>query len=223
MSGRDRRMRGKDAVLAHGLQIAVLRACQRIAAQRLLQQRKRQQCGVALIHVIDAHVVFQRLQHAEAAQPQDHLLNQPVVGVAAIEMVGDAAIPRLILFQVGVQHVDRDGVPGHALHVIAPGADMHRAPFDIDGHARLFLSQPRLWIPGLGVLGLTAVSVEHLTKVAFAVHQRDGGQRQTHVGRGAQRVAGQHTQAAAVGGHAGVNRDLHGKVADHAFTGCQRN
>src|SRR5262249_17945989 len=56
---------------------------------------------------------------------------------------------------------------------------------------------------------------------AFAMHQRHRGEWQSHIRRRTQRVACQYTQTAAVSRHAGFNRDLHGKIANHAFAGGQ--
>jgi hypothetical protein len=43
-----------------------------------------------------------------------------------------------------------------------------------------------------------------LLEVSLAVGQRKGHQRHAQVGSRAQRIAGQHAQAARVGGHAGL-------------------
>jgi hypothetical protein len=58
-----------------------------------------------------------------------------------------------------------------------------------------------------------------LAEVALAMQQREGYQRCAEVGGGAEGVAGEYTQAARVGGHAGVDGDLHGKVGDYAALG----
>ena len=55
-----------------------------------------------------------------------------------------------------------------------------------------------------------------LAEVAFAVRQRDRGQRQAHIGGGAQRIPGQHAQAPAIRRELRHDRDFHGEIGDHA-------
>ena len=219
--GRDRRVRGEDAMLAHRIQITLLCAGQRSTAQRLLQQRERQQCCMSLIHVVDADVVSQGIEHPEAANAEHDLLREPIVRVAAVQGVGQGAVARVVRLQVGVQHVDGNGVAGHAFHVIAPGANVDRASLDGDHNARLFLGQPLFRTPRLRLFALYAVRIQNLPEIPLAVHQRDRCQRQSHVRRGAQRVTREHPQAATVGGHTGLDGNLHGEIADHAFAGGQ--
>ena len=94
-----------------------------------LHQRQRQQRRVAFVHVVHIHPVAQRVGHAHAAHAQHDLLLQAVVGVAAIEVIGQAAIPSRIALQIRVQQVDRHHVPITAHQVIAPAAHRHNAVF----------------------------------------------------------------------------------------------
>ena len=55
-----------------------------------------------------------------------------------------------------------------------------------------------------------------LLEIALAVQQRERHQRNAQVRRRAQRVAGQHAQAARVGRHRGLDGDLHGEVGHQA-------
>ena len=90
--GRNRCVGGEDALLAYLLDVGLRGRAQRSAAQLPLQQRQRQQRRVALVHVVDVYLVAQRVRHAHSAHAQHNLLLQAVVGVAAIEVIGQAAI-----------------------------------------------------------------------------------------------------------------------------------
>jgi hypothetical protein len=48
-----------------------------------------------------------------------------------------------------------------------------------------------------------------LLKVSLAMQQGKGSKRNSQIGRGAERVTGQHAQAARVSGHCRVDGDLH--------------
>ncbi len=101
--GRHRRVRRKDTLAAHLLDIHLGRRAQRAAAQLCLEQRQRQQRSVSFIHVIDVDVQAQRIGHAHAAQTQHNLLLQPIVRIAAIQVIRQPAIPARVLLKIGVQ------------------------------------------------------------------------------------------------------------------------
>ena len=130
VAGRNRRVGGEDALPAHLLHVGFSGRAQRSAAQLALQQRQRQQRRVALVHVVDIYPVAERVGHARAAHAQHNLLLQAVVGVAAVEVIGEAAIPARVSVQVRVQQVDRHHMPVAAHQVIAPAAHRHNAVFD---------------------------------------------------------------------------------------------
>ena len=125
VSGWHGSMGGEDAMLTHRIQIAVLRAGKRSAGQRLFQKSERQQSGVPLIHVVNADVVPERIEHPQAAHAKHNLLLQAVVGIAAVQAIGQGTVVRIVALQIGVEHVDGNGVTSDAFHVIAPGAHMY--------------------------------------------------------------------------------------------------
>src|SRR5690606_19216301 len=59
-----------------------------------------------------------------------------------------------------------------------------------------------------------ALRVDLLAKIALPAHERHGDHRYLEIGRRAQRVAGQHAEAAAVRRDGGLERDLHREIAD---------
>ena len=139
VAGRNRRVRGEDALLAHLLDVGFSGRAQRSAAQLALKQRQRQQRRVAFVHVVDVYPVAERMGHARAAHAEHNLLLQAVVGVAAVEVIGQAAIPARVAVQIGVEQVDGHHVAVAAHQVVAPGAHGHDAVFHGDRDPRRLL------------------------------------------------------------------------------------
>ena len=113
-----RRMRGEDALGLHSCNISLQNWKVRAAAHLPFQQRQCQQRCVAFVHVIYIHAQAQRMEQAHTAHAQDNLLLQAIVRIAAIEMVGQAAVPRCIAFNICIEqkdrhHVDRNGQLRH--------------------------------------------------------------------------------------------------------------
>ena len=57
-------------------------------------------------------------------------------------------------------------------------------------------------------------------KISFAMGKGHGGEGQAHVGRGAEGIAGQYAQTAAVRRDLRNDSDLHGEVSDYAAFCC---
>ncbi len=191
-------------------------ALQRRAAEPLLQQADAEQRGVALVHVVDLGLHAERLQHGDAAEAEHGLLTEAVVGVAAVEVVGEMAVVGVVAFDVGVEQEDGDDVALDADHIEAPGADGDLAALHGDGDGLLRAGQGGLGRPGHVGLGLLANGVEMLAEVSAAMDEGDGDHGGGGVGGGAQGIAGEHAQAAGVGGQRGRERDLHGEIGDAA-------
>ncbi len=94
---------------------------QRAAAKLSLKQRQRKQRGVAFVHVVDVYTHSQRIGHAHAAHTQHNLLLHAIVFIAAVKMVGQAAVPACIRVKIGIEQVNGNNVPEAALYVVAPG------------------------------------------------------------------------------------------------------
>ena len=194
--GRHRRVRGEHALAPHLLDVGLGGPVLRPAAQLAFEQRQRQQRRVAFVHVVHVYAQAQRMGHAHAAHAQHDLLLQPVIRVAAVEVVGQSAVPSRIFVEVGVEQINRHHVAGLPAHVIAPRAHRHHAVFHLDRDPRrLFRAKVRR-VPGLHFLALHARRAQMLLEIPFAMHQGKRRQRHAQVGRRAQRVSGQHAQAA---------------------------
>ncbi len=123
-----------------------------------------------------------------------------MVTAAAVEPVGDAAIARLVLFEVGVEQQQRDAadlrLPDVGPHRAARDADPDR--HDVSGRvAQLGQRQPVRIESGI-VLLLPAVGGQGLHEVAGAVEQPDPDDRDAEVAGRLQVVTGQDAEAAAV-------------------------
>ena len=154
-----------------------------------------EEAGVALVGVEDLAVLTNRLERTHAADAEEDLLAQAVLGAAAVQAVGDAALVVRVVVDVGVEQVERDPPDLPAPHLcVAGGArqvDRHSDPFDrLEGH--------RVRVELHVALALPAVGVELLAEVALAVEQADADERDAERRRRLQVVAGEHAEAAGV-------------------------
>ena len=141
-----------------------------------------EEAGVALVAVEDLRLQAQPAQQPHAADPQNDLLAQPVLGVAAVEPVGDA---------VGVEEEER-----HSSHPQPPGPCPHRGAGEVD----LDLGLRRHQADGVGVevvvaLVLPTPFVEGLMEVALPVEEADADEGDAEVAGRLEVVARQHSQA----------------------------
>ena len=159
-------------------------------------------------------LVTEFLQQLQAAQAENDFLRKAISLVAAIEAIGQVAVPFGVFGNVGVEQIDGDDVAVDTQHVVFPGANPDLPLFDLDRDAAVDRFEGAFGFPLLRLLGLLARGVEILAEISLAVDQRDGHQGRAQIGGGAERVAGQHAQAATVGRHVGIERDLHREVGD---------
>src|SRR5258708_11958832 len=176
---------------------------------------------MTLVHMEDLGLAAEGVEESDSAEAEDGLLTEAVVGVAAIEVVGEAAVPGVIAFDVGVKQEDGDDVTGYTEDIEAPGADENFPALHGEGDDLLGAGEGGLGGPGDVGLGLLADGVEVLTEVAAAVRERDSNHGGGSVGRGAEGVAGEHAQSAGVGGEGRGEGDLHGEVSDGAGSEVQ--
>ena len=192
---------------------------QRSASQLAFKQRQGKQRRVAFVHVVHIHPMAKRVSHASAAHAQHNLLLQAVIAVAAVEVIGQTAIPSRIHLKIRIEQIDRNHVPVAAHQVIAPCTHRHNAVFHCNRNPCRFLGAEVRRIPLLNVFALNAFAVQVLLEESLAVQQCEGHQRNSQIGSGTQRIAGQNAKTAGVGGHGSIDRDLHRVVRDQAFTG----
>ena len=171
---------------------------------------------MALVHVADFGLASKRVQQVNSTQTENCLLAEPVVRIAAIQVVREMAIPRVIPLNIGIQQKHRDDVAGHADDIEPPGLQRDLAILHHDRYGLVGQGQRGLWRPDNIALRLLAGGVQVLLEVAAAVHQRDRNQRNAGIRSRTQRIAGQHAQTTRVGRQRLGERDLHGEVRDLA-------
>ena len=78
--------------------------------------------GVAFVEVKDRRARAERLQRANAADAEDDFLLDSRFAIAAVEPRRQLAVPRRVLFEIGVEQVQL-----HAADAHAPDGDQHRS------------------------------------------------------------------------------------------------
>ena len=151
------------------------------------------------------------------ADADQDLLADPVVLVAAVEAVGDAAQVGVVLLDVGVEQQQRDAAdrgPPHPRVEHAAAGHVHRDQQRSTRFVGQQVQRQALRVQdGIG-LHLPAVKGERLAEVAGAVQQPDGHQRHAEVRRRLQVVAGEHAEAPRVVRQDLRDAELHREVRD---------
>ena len=214
---RHRRVRREHRALARvGQRVVEARAAGHRAARGLERGERR----VALVHVHDAGLDAERAQGDDPAGAEQRVLLQARAGIAVVQARGDPARDAVVLRHLGVEEEERDAPDVHPpdlRHDVA-AADRHGdlqrralgALGDEHGGRALGVGRdPELLLP--------AGDVDALAEVAAAVHEADGDERQRHVGRLLDDVAGQRAQAAGVDRQRLVHRVLGAEERDRAL------
>ena len=130
-----------------------------------------------------------------AADAEQDLLADAVLGAAAVEAVGDQAALGVVLVDVGVEQVEPD-----AADVGPPdlGDDGHAGQVDLDARTLDERQRHGVGVEGREALLLPAVGVELLAEVALAVEEPDADERHAELAGRLEVVAGQHAEAARV-------------------------
>jgi len=217
MAGRDWRMGSEHTLLTDGLHIVVGEGGPTGALGLLVQQFQGQQAGMPLIQMKAGEgCIAERPQHTYPTDPEQDFLAQPIMGIAAIQDIGQRAVPGRIVRQISIQKIHRYGAATDATHRVVPGAEVHGPPFDGDSSSRRHFMHKVIDGPGRRLLVLPATLIQALVKIPLAVQERYCHHGYFEVGRGANRIARQDAQSAAVCGHAHLQTDLHGKICNGA-------
>ena len=177
---------------------------------------------MALVHVehLGRRQTLDLGERADRPHPADtgqHLLLDPVLLVAAVQPVGDAAQIVLVLRDVGIQQQQRDSTDLGDPH---PGPQLRRVRHrQLDQHRVTLVigQQPQrqaLRIQRRIVLPLPTVGGQRLTEVAGPVVQAHRDQRQPQVRRRLQMVTGEDPQATGVVRQHLGDAELHREVRD---------
>ncbi len=98
----------------------------------LAQPLELQERRVALVHVEDGRVEPEPAEHAHAADAEHELLPEPVLAVAAVELVGDRARPVRVAVDVRVEQVERHTPDLRTPDLHAHGHERARAVGEVD-------------------------------------------------------------------------------------------
>ncbi len=154
--------------------------------------------GVALVQVPRAWLDSQSSQGANATDAEDHLLVQPHLAAADVEDVGDRPVRLVVVGNIRVEQQQRHAADLSSPHGAVDGPAGH---LDADAQrAAIFVRhaeqrQALRVVVGVGVL-LVTVGVDVLAKVAVAIEEAYPDERDGHVRRCLEVVAGKHAEAA---------------------------
>src|SRR5687767_4744907 len=157
---------------------------------------------MALVHVEGLDLVPQRPEQGQSAKGEQGFLAQPVILVATVQVPCQAAVVYVVLRQVGIEEVDRHVGARDAVDVVNPGGDVDISAAETDTQSHRVALQEALRLPGISRFRLEPLDVEVLAEEALAVEEAYADEWQAEVGSGAQRVARQDTETAAVARHA---------------------
>ena len=133
-----------------------------------------EEAGVALVGVEHLAVDAEGVEGADAADAEEDLLAEPVLGLAAVEAVGDVAEVGRVLVDVGVEEVQR-----HPADLGLPHAGDERRAGQVDLHPHVLAQGERHGVRvevGVALL-LPAVGRQRLAEVAVPVEEADADQR----------------------------------------------
>ena len=210
---RHRRVRREDGRAAH------LRECGvpgRAGREGIAQALEHDERRMAFVQMPDGRRQPERAQGEHAAEPEDDLLLQPRVLAAAIEPRRELAIPRLVLFAIGVEQEQPDAADADFPHLDDDVSCRERD----DHHARLPVERSRgpdrrvRPVDALVDFLLPAIRREALAEVALRVHEPDADQRHAEVARFLAVIAGEDAEAARVDRQRLMEREFRGEVRD---------
>ena len=163
-------------------------------------------------------------QRPHPAHAQHQFLLQAHLPVAAVQLMGDGAVPGAVLRQIGIQQVQGDMPRLHHPH---PHLEYPPGKLDIQGEVLAAVGQRGYHRQVVGQrTGMTdllvAMAVDGLGEVAHLVQQPNGHERQADIAGGLAVVAGQDAQAARVDRKALVQAELQAEVGDQVFLGIEQ-
>ena len=209
----DGRMRGEDGGPADLVERLVEGRSLFGEVANALQHDER---GVPFVQMEHGRIGAERLERAHAADAENDFLLDPRFAVAAVQARRELTIPRRILFEVGVEQVQRDAADAHAPHGDEHGAvaERHRrdAGLPVGRHRRLDRRVGPVQM--LVAFFLPPFGRDVLMEVTLRVHEPHADERHAEVARFLAVIAGQNAEPAGVDRQRLVDRELRGKVRD---------
>ncbi len=209
----NRRVRREDRRLAH----VVERRLERFAPlDQIADPLEDDECRVPLVEVPRRRVRAHRFQRTYAADAEDDLLLDARFAVAAVEPRRQLAIPRRVLFEIGVEQIQL-----HAPEPYPPHRDEHSAVAERHGDdARVAVGRGRALdrrirpVEALVDFLLPPFRRHGLVEVSLRIHESHADERNPEIARFLAVIAGKHPQAARVDRQRLMERELGGEVGD---------
>ena len=161
--------------------------------------------------------IAERVEGPHPADAEEDLLAQAVLGVAAVEAVGDRADVGRVLVDVGVEQVERDAAD---LGLPDPGDEGLAGQVDLDPHVLARREGHRVRVEVGVALLLPAVDRQRLAEVAVPVEEADADEGHAEVAGRLEVVAGEHAEAARVLREGLGDAELGGEVGHRAQRGA---
>jgi hypothetical protein len=214
VTGLDRRVRREDAHVPYAADLVfeLARADLVLRPREAAQEIEGKEGGMALVQVIAADVEAERLQNAQAADPEHDLLLEAIDLIATIELVGQAAVGLGVLVKVGVQEQHGYGLADRAAQKMQPRPHPNLAAFQEHGDLGPERGCESFGIPRIGMLDLLARCRDLLSQVAASADQRHEHRRDAEIGARSRRVTGEDAQTAAIGVHLRTGCDFHREI-----------
>ena len=175
-----------------------------------------EEAGVTLVAMEDLGEGVDLLEGADAADAEEDLLLEAVLGVAAVETVGDVPADLGVLLDRRVEQVERDAAD---LGPPESGQERRAGQVDLDGVALDRREGHGVGVEGDVALLLPAVAVELLAEVAVGVEEADADQGDAEGAGRLEVVAGEHAEAARVLGEGLGDAELGREVGDRPQRG----
>jgi hypothetical protein len=96
-----------------------------------------------------------------------------------------------------------------------PGPQQNRPGIERDADARRERLEDALHIPARRFLALPSSRIEALMNVPVTMQQSYCDKRQSEIGGGSHRIAGQHAEAPGIRRNLGIDADLHREIGNH--------
>ena len=163
------------------------------SAHELAHPLQPEEAGVPLVGVEHLRLEPHGLQGADAADAEEDLLADAVLGVASVEPIGHGSARRRVAVDVAVEQEQP-----HPADVGAPDLRLEALASQVDGHPGAVAAREGKCVGvQLGEpLLLHAVDRQELAEVARPVEEAHADQGHAEVARRLEVVAGQHAQAA---------------------------
>src|ERR671925_28611 len=105
-------------------------------AYLLLQKGKSNESRMPFVHVKQPDAITEGAEHGHTTKPKNCFLAETIMVIAAVKMICQSAIARIVFLQVCIEKQQWHRVTGDAVKQILPDAHTHFSVFYRDGNLR---------------------------------------------------------------------------------------